>query len=334
MTRVLIASYPLRNQPGPFRDHLLRHGLEPIDPEGGGIILSVEELRALLPLASAMIAGSEVLDAAVLDTAPGLRVIARTGVGYDAIDVEAATARGIAVTITPGTNQESVAEQAFALLLAVTRRVVVNDETIRSGGWDRTLPRPLRGSTLGLVGLGRIGRAMVPRARAFGMTVLGHDPLPPAEWERDAGLERASLDDLLARSDIVSLHLPVVASTRGLFDAGMFARMKPGAILINTARGGLVVENDLAAALRSGHIAGAGLDVLACEPPGPDCPLIGVPNVVISPHVAGIDSRSMEDMALLAARCIVDLLSGAWPEGCVVNAQLRDGWRRSDPAPA
>jgi phosphoglycerate dehydrogenase-like enzyme len=121
--------------------------------------------------------------------------------------------------------------------------------------------------------------------------------------------------------------MPVVASTRGLFDASMFARMKPRSILINTARGGLIVENDLANALRSGHIAGAGLDVLACEPPGADCPLVGLPDVVISPHVAGIDTQSMEDMALLAARCIVDLHDGDWPDGCVVNPHIRPTFR-------
>jgi phosphoglycerate dehydrogenase-like enzyme len=256
-------------------------------------------------------------------------VIARTGVGYDAVDVAAATARGIPVTITPGTNQESVAEQTFALLLALTRDVTFHDRSIRSGGWQRTLsPRPLRGRTIGLVGLGRIGRAVASKAIAFGMRVLACEPLGDPEADRRLGIERVGLDELLANSDIISLHLPLLESTRGLLDRAAFARMKPGSLLINTSRGGLIVEDDLIEALRSGQLAGAGLDVFDREPPAADNPLRSMPNVVATPHMGGIDTLAMGDMATMAARSIVDLFEGRWPAEAVVNPEVAPAWIR------
>jgi D-3-phosphoglycerate dehydrogenase len=327
MPTVLISSGPLRNQPGPFRDLLLRAGFEPIDPPGIHA-LTPGELHEYLPQAVAVIAGGELYTADILKQCPRLRVIARTGVGYDAIDLTAATARGIAVTITPGTNHDSVAEQAFALLLGVTRRIARNDRIIRAGGWDRSLVMPLRGKTLGLVGLGRIGRAMVPRARAFAMSVLAYDPLAGESAGALDGAERVDFDELLARSDVVSLHCPLDARTRCWFDRSVFARMKPGAILLNTARGGVVVEADLHAALTTGHLAGAGLDVLDPEPPAPGNPLLALENVVISPHIAGIDTQAMADMAEKAAWCVAELHAGRWPADCVVNPTVADAWRR------
>ena len=181
--------------------------------------MTESELRAVLPEADALIAGGERITAEILALAPRLRVIARTGVGYDTIDIPAATARKIPVTITPGTNQGSVAEQTFALMLALTRNVVNNCQTIRAGGWDRTLVQPLRGKTLGLVGLGRIGRAVATRALAFGMRVVAYDPLPASDdFETRHGIRRLGLDELLAAADVVSLHSPLTAETRGLID--------------------------------------------------------------------------------------------------------------------
>ncbi|MBX6314095.1 MAG: phosphoglycerate dehydrogenase [Isosphaeraceae bacterium] len=325
MPNVLICPAPIRNRPGAYRDLLVAAGFTPIDVEGGAT-LTREQISAALPAADAMIAGGEPLTADMMDLAPNLRVIARTGVGYDAIDLAAATARKIAVTITPGTNQGSVAEQTFALILALTRRITINDRAIRAGVWDRTMPLPLRGQTLGLVGLGRIGRAVASRARAFEMRVVAYDPISDPAFDAQYGLLRVELPELLAQADIVSLHLPLTPATRGLFNRETFARMKPGAILINTGRGGLVVEHDLYESLVSGHLAGAGLDVTDPEPPRPDNPLISLPNVVISPHIGGIDTRSMADMAELAARCIVDLYQGRWPADCVVNGELAEGW--------
>lgn len=326
MPNVLIAPYPLRNQPGPFRERLEAAGFTTIDPVADGT-LDEPVLREYLPNADAMLAGGEALGPEVLALAPRLRVIARTGVGYDAVDLTAASRQKIAVTITPGTNQGSVAEQTFALLLALTRNVVPNDQTIRRGDWDRSLVRPIRGATLGIVGMGRIGRAVASRALAFEMNVVACDPLPPADDEKRLGIARLGFEELLRTADVVSLHAPLVDATKGLIRRETLALMKPGAILLNTARGGLVVENDLYEALVSGRIAGAGLDVLNAEPPGTGNPLLKLPNVVFSPHLGGIDTRAMADMADMAARCVVDLFEGRWPADCVVNPEIAPGWR-------
>ena len=325
MPTVLIGPSPIRHRPGRFRELLEAAGFTAIEPPGNGP-LTPADLMAAMPAADAMIAGGEPVPGEVIAACPRLRVIARTGVGYDAVDVAEATARGIVVTITPGTNHESVAEQAFALLLSVAKETIPRDGSTRAGGWDRTPVRPLRGTTLGLVGLGRIGRAMATRAVAFGMDVIAFDQAADTDFDARHGIRRVDLDDLLANSDVVSLHLPLTPETRGLFDRRAFARMKPGSILINTARGGLVDEAALNAALTSGHLAGAGLDVFESEPPSRANPLFSLPNVVVSPHLAGADARAMADMAALAARCVIDLHAGRWPEGCVVNEALRKGW--------
>ncbi|MEW4567314.1 phosphoglycerate dehydrogenase [Tautonia sp. JC769] len=325
MPFVLIGASPIRHQPGPFREVLHAGGFDTIDPDGDDV-LTASQLAEYLPGCEAIVAGGEGLSAPLIEACPRLRVIARTGVGYDAVDVAAATARKIAVTITPGTNHESVAEQAFALLLGVARRVAINDRVIRAGGWDRTIVRPLRGATIGLVGLGRIGRAMVPRARAFGMRVLAFDEVLDPAFDAEHGVECRPFEALLAESDVVSLHLPLTEATRNLIDERRIALMKPGAILINTSRGGLVDEAALYQALTNGHLAGAGLDVFQAEPTRADHPLIALPNVVSSPHIAGVDERSMADMAEMAARCIVDLHEGRWPGPCVVNPEVGPDW--------
>jgi D-3-phosphoglycerate dehydrogenase / 2-oxoglutarate reductase len=326
MPRVLIGPYLLRKQPGQFRQILTDAGFEPVDPEGD-FALSTVQLRPHLSSIDALLAGGERMTEELFDAAPKLRAIARTGVGYDLIDVAAATRRRIAVTITPGTNQESVAEQAMALLLALARRIVANDRVIHGGGWDRALVRPVRGMTLGLIGMGRIGRATAIRALAFRIRVVAYDTVSDAAFDARHGIERLGLDELLAQSDAVSLHVPLMPETRSMVNREFLAKMRPGSYLINTSRGGLVNEADLADALRSGHLAGAGLDVMAHEPPEPGDPLIGLPNVILCPHIAGTDTQSMREMAEMAASTIVDLYHNRWPGECVVNSELRADWR-------
>jgi phosphoglycerate dehydrogenase-like enzyme len=325
MPSVLIGPYLLRKQPGRFREVFAEAGFEVIEPEGG-YSLTAAELAPHLPGISAMLAGGEVMGPAQMDLAPGLRVIARVGVGYDLVDVDAATERKIAVTITPGTNQESVAEQTFGLLLGLTRRIAINDRVIHGGGWDRRLVAPIRGLTLGLVGLGRIGRAVAERAAAFRMNIVSYDTVQDAEFDAKHGIKRVGLEELLAVSDVVTLHLPLLPSTRGMVNREFLAKMKQGSYLINTARGALVVESDLRDAVGSGHLAGAGLDVLSQEPPLPDNPLLGVPNILLSPHIAGTDTQSIADMAEMAAKTIVRLSHNEWPGACVVNPQLQAVW--------
>jgi D-3-phosphoglycerate dehydrogenase / 2-oxoglutarate reductase len=325
MPRVLIGPYLLRNQPGRFREILTDGGFEPVDPEGD-FALSRDQLLPHLGAIDAMIAGGERMTSDVFTLAPRLRAIARAGVGYDLIDVAAATRHRVAVTITPGTNQESVAEQTMALILALARRIVHNNRVIHEGGWDRRLVAPVRGATLGLIGMGRIGRAVAVRALAFRMRVVAFDTVIHSEFDERHGIERLPLDNLLSVSEFVSLHVPLTDATRGMVNRNFLARMRPGSYLINTSRGGLVNEGELRAALLSGHLAAAGLDVLNHEPPEPGNPLLGMPNVVLCPHIAGTDTQSMSDMAELAAQTIVDLHQHRWPDECVVNAELRAGW--------
>ncbi|WP_165244196.1 phosphoglycerate dehydrogenase [Paludisphaera soli] len=325
MPSVLICQPMLRGRAGRFRDILIEAGLDPVDAEGGNA-LTADELRRALPRVEAMIVGVERLTADVLDHAPRLRVAARTGVGHDGIDLAAARERGVVVTITPGVNHESVAEHVFALLLALTRDLERNSRVLHAGGWERREGVPIRGRTLGMYGSGRIARAVAVRARAFGMRVAAHDLAPPNEFDVRHEIARVTPEQLLAVSDVVSLHVPLTDATRGLVDAGFLAAMKPGAYLINTARGGLVVDADLRAALDSGRLAGAGVDVFQQEPPGPSCPLLGAPNLILTPHVGGVDALAIEEMAETAARCIVDLYQGRWPARCVVDGSLREGW--------
>jgi D-3-phosphoglycerate dehydrogenase / 2-oxoglutarate reductase len=326
MPRVLIGPYLLRNQPGRFRQILEDAGFEVVDPKGD-FSLTREQLLPFLGDIDALIAGGERMSPDLFVLAPKLRAIARTGVGYDLIDVEAASAHKVAVTITPGTNQDSVAEQTWALLLAMPRRIVHNDRVIHSGGWDRALVKPVRGMTLGLVGMGRIGRAVALRAPAFQVRVVAFDTIVDAEFDKRHGIKRVSLEELLACSDVVSLHVPLTEATRGMVNRDFLAKMQPGSYLINTARGGLVVESDLRDALRSGHLSGAGLDVMSKEPPDAENPLLGLSNVILCPHIAGTDLQSMRDMADLAASTIVELSQNRWPVACVVNSELRGGWK-------
>ncbi|MGE3780885.1 MAG: phosphoglycerate dehydrogenase, partial [Pirellulaceae bacterium] len=257
-----------------------------------------------------------------------LRAVARVGVGYDAIDVAAATEHGVVVTITPGTNEHSVAEQAIALLTAVFRDTARRDREVRQGVWRRDCPRRLAGHVMGLIGLGRIGKAMVPRCQGLGLKVIAYDPFPNQVWAAKNEVALRSFDDVLAEADIISLHMPCTRETTDLMNAATFARMKPQSVLINTSRGGLVDEGALADALRSGHLFGAGLDVCKVEPLPADSPLRAFDNVVFAPHLGGIDRDALDAMGKLAAQCLVDLLSGRWPEECVVNREAKAAWER------
>ncbi len=287
---------------------------------------SQAESVAELSVAHATIAGGESYSATVLSQLPNLRIIARCGVGYDAVDIPAATARAIPVTITPNSNREAVAELALALLFGVAKSLVANDRQVRAGNWPRRPLTPLRGKTMGIFGLGRIGAALAGRAQALGMHVVATESRPDPQVVEQLKIELVGFDHLLAHSDIISLHCPLNDDTQGLFNADVFARMKPGSILINTARGKIVNEADLIAALQDGHLGGAGLDVYEAEPPARDNPLFKLDNVVLSPHMGGVDEMSLEAMGLEAAECIIKLFQGEWPIGAVVNDSLQRNW--------
>ena len=284
----------------------------------------IEELRE----AVAVVAGGQLFTDRVLASLPRLRVLARSGVGFDRVDVAAATARGVVVTITPTANHEAVAEHALGLLLASARSIVRRDKAMRTGEWPGLPPlTEVRGKTLGIVGLGRIGRSLAVRALGMRMNVIATEPSPDRAFVDKHAIQLLDLDTLLARADFVSLNAPPNDETRGMIDATKLGKMKPGGLLINTARGGLVVEHDLVAALSSGQLGGAGLDVFEQEPIDPSNPLLQLDNVVVSPHVAGNDSLAMEDMGAEAAQCIIDLSRGKWPEGAVINEELKGTWQ-------
>jgi phosphoglycerate dehydrogenase-like enzyme len=286
-----------------------------------------EELFGQLEGISATLAGSEPYTRRVIQAHPALRVIARVGVGYDAVDVAAATEGGVAVTITPGTNQDAVAEHTFALILAIAKAVAEHHPLIQAGKWPRRANLPLRGRTLGIAGLGRIGKAVALRGECFGMRLLAYELYPDRDFAAKHGVSLVSFDQLLAGSDWLSLHMPMSPETKYLINRNTLAKMKPTAYLINTARGGLVCEADLAEALRARRIAGAGLDVFEQEPPGKDNVLLGLDNVVFTPHAAGVDLQSRDDMALSGAQSIVALARGEWPAEQIVNPEIRAKFR-------
>ena len=325
MDKVLMAPMTLAGIDGAFVRVLREAGLELVYPNIG-VQLTEEQLLEWLPGIKAALAGSEPYTARVLDANPQLRVIARVGVGYDAVDVEAATRHGCAVAITPGTNEGSVAEHAFCLMLALARELIPQHLALKAGGWPRRAILPLRGRTLGIAGLGRIGKAVALRGAAFGMRLLAYDPVPDKTFAANHQVTLVPFEQLLAEADYLTLHLPVTPQTRYLINRQTLALMKPTAFLINTARGAIVNEADLLEALRNKRIAGAGLDVFENEPPGKH-PLFELDNVVLTPHAGGADVQSRDDMALSAAQAIASLSRGEWPAEKVVNPEVRAHYR-------
>lgn len=272
-------------------------------------------MLALLRDARALIVRNRTqVDAEVLAAAPALRVVGRLGVGLDNIDTAACAARGIAVIPATGANADSVAEYVVLAAGVLLRQAFAASEEVADGHWPRanySEGRELAGKLLGLVGFGSVGQRTASKARAFGMRVAAYDPLLSLDdpvW-RAQGILRLGLDDLVAESDIVSLHLPLVNETRNLFDRTRLGRMKRGAILINTARGGIVDEAALAELLRFGRIGGAAIDVFAQEPLPSRSPLAGVPNALLTPHVAGVTVEANRRVSTLIAQKVLEVLS-------------------------
>ena len=292
---------------------------------GAGGLSNTEEIEYLQG-AVASLAWGERYPAAVIDELPDLRVIARLGVGFDKVDLRAATANKVAVTITPNSNHEAVAEHALAFILSLAKSIPLKDRMMSQGEWPNDSNRPIRGATRGIVGLGRIGRSLAVRASAMKMRIIAFEPAPDLGFVERNSIELVDLDKLLRESEYVSLHLPLNDATRGMIDREKLELMQSTACLINTARGGLVVEKDLIDALKSGAITGVGTDVFEQEPTPVGNPLLQLDNVIASPHIAGTDNRSMDDMGLEAAQYVIDLLDGRWPEGAVVNGDVRQVW--------
>jgi D-3-phosphoglycerate dehydrogenase len=277
--------------------------------------LSAAELAEVVGDADALIVGLDRVDARVLAAAPSLRVVAKHGVGVDNIDVAAAAARGVTVLNAPGSNTGAVADLTFALLLATVRHIVPAHAATAAGRWERLYGPELAGRTLAVIGFGRIGQAVARRAAGFDMTVVAHDPFVPDERIAQLGGHPLPLDECLRRADAVTLHVPGTGGAP-LLDAERIALLKPGAYLVNTARGDLIDEQALADALTSGQLAGAGLDAFATEPPT-GSPLLTAPNVVLTPHMGAFSDDANAAMGTTVVRDIARVLRGERPHNPV-----------------
>ncbi len=279
-----------------------------------GLVDAPDRLAAALGGAQALIVRNRTrVDAALLSHSPGIRVVGRLGVGLDNIDLPACRARGVEVIPATGANADSVAEYVILAVGMLLRGAFMSSAEVAAGGWPRarlSSGREMAGKTLGIVGFGDIGRRVAKLARAFGMQLIAHDPVLPNDhsgWT-ETPTERVSLEDLFARADAVTLHVPLTEATRGLVSTACLARMKPGAVLVNTARGGVVDEAALAAALREGRLGGAALDVFETEPLPAGSPLADAPNLLLTPHIAGVTQESNTRVSsLIAERVLVAL---------------------------
>ena len=300
-------------------DDVSDSGLQPLRDAGFHIDkrtgLAPDALREAIRDCDALIVRSETkVTGDLMDAAKKLRVIGRAGVGVDNIDVPAATARGIVVMNAPDGNTITTAEHTIALLVALARNVPQASSSLKAGKWDRKsfIGVELQGKTLGIIGLGRIGRAVAVRARSFGMNIVAHDPFIAPEQARDLEIESAPLDEVFSRADFLTVHAPLTAETRGIVGREAFGKMKKGVRVINCARGGLVDEGALYEAIKSGTVAGAALDVFEQEPPPADHPLLSLDEVIATPHLGASTTEAQEGVAFTVAEQMRDyLLTGA-----------------------
>jgi len=300
-------------------DDVSDSGLQPLRDAGLVVEkrtgLTKDELVAALQNCEGLIVRSETkVTADILEATPDLKVIGRAGVGVDNIDVSAATVNGVVVMNAPDGNTITTAEHTIALLISLARSIPQANASLKSGHWERKrfIGVELQGKTLGIVGLGRIGRVVASRARAMGMTIIAYDPFIAQDQARDLEIELAPLDQVYARADFLTVHTPLTAETRGIIGREVLSKMKRGARIINCARGGLVDEDALCEAIKSGAIAGAALDVFSQEPPPPDHPLLALDQVITTPHLGASTTEAQEGVAFTVAEQMRDyLLTGA-----------------------
>jgi D-3-phosphoglycerate dehydrogenase len=310
--RIILTTTSFQDTPGKHHDVLNQSGFEIIRQRGP---LSEREMLDLVATGGGfdgLLNGDDRITARVIDAAlPRLRVIAKYGIGLDSIDVKHATAKRIPVLFTPGVNETTVAEHTIGLMIAVAKHFWFHIRATKAGRWDRRTGSELWGKTLGVIGLGRIGKEVVKRANAFGMTCIGHGNYWDEAFAAQHNLERVpTREDVLRRADVVSLHTNLTPQTRGFINRQTIALMKDGAILVNTGRGGLVVEQDVADACRSGKLHGYGTDVLETEPMKTPHPFQDVDNIIVTPHVGSRTNESVQRQGLRAANNLVNFLTG------------------------
>jgi D-3-phosphoglycerate dehydrogenase / 2-oxoglutarate reductase len=327
MKHVFIGPAPLRDIPHAYVPILEKAGYTPffgpVTPK-----FTAEQVAELVPGCVASLAGSEPYTPEIIEASAkrGLKVIARAGVGYDEVNCEAATKHGVAVTIGAGSNQLAVAEHTFALILGLARKIVPQHLETKSGKWPRRANEPIRGKTLGVIGVGRIGREVLRIGHAFSMKLLAAEIVPDPAYLAKYDAKLVSADEVFAQSDFVSLHTPCTPLTEKMVNARTLGLMKPTAYLVNTARGPIVDEAALLKTLTEKKIAGAALDVFEKEPAKTN-PLFELENVLLTAHTAGVDTQSIQDMAAYAAHAIVKILAGEWPTEWIVNPAVKTNFR-------
>jgi D-3-phosphoglycerate dehydrogenase len=305
-------------------EQLKQQGFEILDMRGSG--LDEPAFVEALAASDIILCGNDLtVDETLFEMAPRLKAVAKQGAGIDTIDISAATRRKLPVFHTPGANNQAVADHTFALILAVARRIHLCHQSLRDKRWEHTkiMGTEIWQKTLGLIGLGAIGRCVALRAGGFQMRVVATDPYWPTEFAREHGIEQMALDEVLAVSDVVSIHSPLTPETRAMIDGRAFGLMKPTAILVNAARGGVVDEAALCKALESNQIAGAGIDVFEDEPPT-DSPLLHLDNVVLTPHTAAFTHDAMNNMNVIIVDQIIEFAHGRRPAH-LVNSEVWEG---------
>jgi len=312
-TRILLTTTSYQDTPGPHHELLESQGYEIVRERGP---LPESAMLALAGDFDAFLCGDDAITQAVIEkSAPRLKVISKYGIGLDKIDVAYATEQKLPVLNTPGVNHTTVAEHTFGLLLSLTKKIQENAVEVKEGkwvaGWKKPVGHEILGTTMGIIGLGRIGKEVATRARAFGMSVIAFDPYFDEAFAAEHSVTRcATMDDVLLGANVVSLHCFLDKNTHGMINAEKIAEMKDGVIVLNCARGELVDTNDIAAALACGKVGGYGADVLDEEPPAPNHPLFTAPNCIITSHIASRTYESVERQALRATHNMINYLNG------------------------
>ena len=271
--------------------------------------LEAAELKSLLADCDGYIAGLDQVTEEALSDCPKLKVISRYGAGYDRVDLAAASAKGIKVTNTPGVNAEAVGELTFGLILAAARKIPYLDRSTREGGWERSTGMELFGKTIGILGLGAIGKVVARCAQGFGMKVMAYDPFINPDYCSEHDIVSGTFEEVISKANVISLHLPLLETTRHMIDAAAFGKMQQGVILVNASRGGIIDEDAAYEALKSGKLAGLGLDAFETEPPK-NSRLFEFPQVVATPHTGAHTKEATDNMARASIQNLIDVLSG------------------------
>lgn len=321
--RILLTTCSYQDTPGPHHELMAAQGWDIVRERGP---LTEARMLELAGDFDAFLCGDDAITRAVLEKSlPRLKVISKYGIGLDKIDLPATKELRIPVLFTPGVNHTTVAEHTFGLLLALAKHIVTTAAAARQGEWKRLTGHELLDKSIAIIGMGRIGKEVAVRARAFGMKVLGYDPYWDEAFAAAHGVTRcASIDEALAAGDVVSLHCFLSAETRGMIRQDKIALMKDGVVIINCARGEIVETADVVAALESGKIGGYGTDVLDCEPPPPDHPLLSAPNCIVTPHIGSRTYESVPRQAMKSLTNLINALAGSGETNCangVTNAK-------------